>query len=535
MRVWHTRTVVAGALTLVVTGCTGVSPQEGAAPSLDSLTTRAERSGYEETSTYDDVMAFLERVDAASSRMHLTTFGYTLEGRALPLVVVGGVPDASPESVRAADAVRIYIQGNIHAGEVEGKEALQALLRDLAGGAHAAWDQSLVLLIAPIYNADGNERVLLTNRRLQNGPTGGMGQRPNAQGFDLNRDHMKLESPEARSLVRTITAYDPHVLLDLHTTNGTHHGYHLTYAPPLHPNTPEPVAGLLRGQLLPAVTERLKATDGWDCYYYGNVPPEASGRERGWYTFDHRPRFGNNYAGLRNRLGILSEAYAYLSFEDRIAATSRFVEEVVDWVAAHADAVRRVVTEADAEPIVGTELALRADFQRSVEPVDILMGDVARERHPLTGETVYRRLDVQATESMPEFGTFAPTLTTRVPSAYYVPGDLGIVIDRLEAHGIAYTTLEGARTVAVEEFAIRSSTEAEQAFQGHRERTLEGVYRNVDRELPAGTVVVEAAQPLGRLAFTLLEPQSDDGLANWNLLDAALEGADVYPILRAVP
>ncbi len=351
-------------------------------------------------------MAFLETVASASPPIHLTTFGYTREGRALPLVVVGNVSGASADDVRAAAGIRVYIQANIHAGEVEGKEAMQALLRELAGGAHANWGESLVLLVAPIYNADGNERIVLTNRRFQNGPTGGMRQRPNAQGLDLNRDHMKLESPEARSLARMLTAYDPHALLDLHTTDGTHHGYHLTYAPPLHPNTAEPVVRLLRDELLPAVTERIASADGWD-YYYGNVPSEASGRARGWYTFDHRPRFGNNYGGLRNRVAILSEAYAYLSFEDRIAATSRFVEEILDWVAAHQQDIARVVADADAEVVVGRQLALRADFEQSGEPVDILMGDVARERHPLTGAPVLRRLDEHTTETMPEFGMFA--------------------------------------------------------------------------------------------------------------------------------
>ena len=128
-------------------------------------------------------MAFLETVASASPPIHLTTFGYTREGRALPLVVVGNVSGASADDVRAAAGIRVYIQANIHAGEVEGKEAMQALLRELAGGAHANWGESLVLLVAPIYNADGNERIVLTNRRFQNGPTGGMRQRPNAQGW----------------------------------------------------------------------------------------------------------------------------------------------------------------------------------------------------------------------------------------------------------------------------------------------------------------------------------------------------------------
>ena len=120
-----------------------------------------------------------------------------------------------------------------------------------------------------------------------------------------------------------------------------------------------------------------------------------------------------------------------------------------------------------------------------------------------------------------------------MPSTYYVPGDLAIVLDRLEAHGISYTRLDAANTISVEEFQISASTEAARQFQGHRERTLEGVYRSVERELPAGTVVVDVGQPLGRLAFSLLEPQSDDGLLNWNLLDEALADSDVYPIVRA--
>ena len=146
------------------------------------------------------------------------------------------------------------------------------LLREIVAGRHGALLDSLVLLIAPIYNADGNERIDPSNRPRQHGPVGGMGVRPNAQGLDLNRDHTKLESPEARGLARMLTEYDPHVVIDLHTTNGTYHGYHLTYAPPLHPNTPAEIDRMLRREWLPAVTRRRGGRTGWLLYYYGNVP-----------------------------------------------------------------------------------------------------------------------------------------------------------------------------------------------------------------------------------------------------------------------
>src|SRR5262249_50217323 len=89
--------------------------------------TRAERTNYIETSRYDDVVTFLNTVAKGSPVLHNTTFGYTFEGRPLPLSVVGRIPNSTPRAVRASGKLRVYIQANIHAGEVEGKEALQAL------------------------------------------------------------------------------------------------------------------------------------------------------------------------------------------------------------------------------------------------------------------------------------------------------------------------------------------------------------------------------------------------------------------------
>jgi hypothetical protein len=94
------------------------------------------------------------------------------------------------------------------------------------------------------------------------------------------------------------------------------------------------------------------------------------------------------------------------------------------------------------------------------------------------------------------------------------------------------TPLKAAQTVPVEEFAITSTATARE-FQGHQERTVEGAWAETTRELPAGTLRVDMRQPLARLAFYLLEPRSDDGLLDWNILDEAL-GPDptVYPIVR---
>ena len=491
--------------------------------------TAPERTDHRETTRHADALRFMETIAARSPIVQLDTFGYSMEGRPLVLAVVSARQEFTPAQVRGSGKTVIYVQGNIHAGEVEGKESALMLLRELAQGQHAALLDSLILLIAPIYNADGNERVLLTNRPLQHGPVGGMGQRPNAQGLDLNRDHMKLETPEARSLVRMLNRYDPHVGIDLHTTNGTRHAYHLTYSPPLHPNTDSSLIRVLRNDWFPEITRQVRAKHGWHYYYYGNVGGE--GEDRGWYTFDHRPRFNNNYLGLRNRFALLSEAYSYATFPDRILATTRFLAEALAFAHAHASELRATVAAADAAPMIGQQLAVRATFERAAQPVEILMGAVVEERHPLTGAVMLRRTDVVTPTRMNEYGTFRGTVFERVPSAYVVPAEEREVIDLLRAHGVLLDTVAAARTVDGERFRIENTSVAEREFQGHRERTVEGGWERARLDLSPGDVIVRVDQPLGRIVFMLLEPRSDESVTTWNFLDERIEEGR-FPVER---
>ena len=160
------------------------------------------------------------------------------------------------------------------------------------------------------------------------------------------------------------------------------------------------------------------------------------------------------------------------------------------------------------------------------------MGAVDTVYHPYTGEVMLRRRDVSVPERMPEFISFDAAETEVVPEAWLIPADLPGVAERLAAHGLVVERVPAGR-IQVEEFRIDSTRAAAQPFQNHRERRVWGRWTAASRDIPAGTLRVSARQPLGRLAFTLLEPVSDDGFAAWNVLDQALErNGAVYPILR---
>ncbi|MBP6821246.1 MAG: M14 family metallopeptidase [Acidobacteria bacterium] len=520
---------------------------------------RAELSNYEETSRYEDVLRFIAELQKTTDKLRVETFGKTEEGRELPLMIFANPPISQPREARASGKPVIFIQANIHAGEVEGKEAMLHLSRRIVAGDLRTLLDKLVILVAPIYNADGNEKIDVKNRTAQNGPIGGVGTRENAKGMDLNRDYMKLESPEANALVGLMNRWDPHLTVDLHTTNGSYHGYHLTYSPTLNPNADARLIAFGRNKMLPAITRTLLRQHKFRIYYYGNFATkermnreldnfeiQRSGRAaqpadkpetKIWRTFDHRPMFGNNYVGLRNRLTILSEAYSYLDFKGRIAVTEAFVEEIFKYSALHAAEITALIKRVDEDAVRGKLPAKGVAFEIKPlgKPVSILVGEVKKVKNPKSGKDMTAMIEDKFTPTpMPDYGLFAATKSNEVPRAYIFKNEAGLktIIAKLQAHGINIEELTEPLNTDAESFVIDSVNKAARAFQGHAEVKLKGHAQKETISFPAGSILVRTTQPLASLIFYLLEAESDDGFVRWNFLDAYLEKGKTYPIYK---
>jgi hypothetical protein len=519
-----------------------------------TLLSRAEQSGYQETSRYDDVTAFLASLARQTPRVHVEMFGKSEEGLDLPLVVVGD-PPVSASQAAATGLPVVLVMANIHAGEVEGKEAVLHLARRLTTSDLQPLLRSATWLFVPIYNADGNEKISLDNRSEQYGPIGGVGTRENARGLDLNRDFMKLESSEARALVALFTRWNPDVIVDLHTTNGSYHGYHLTYAPPLNPNTDARISQFTRERLLPSVREamasrhRMRVFDYGNFAHVGSLDEELEGfaagdtKPKAWRTFDHRPRFGTNYVGLRNRIAILSEAYSYLDFKGRVAATEAVAEEIMRIVAANAADIRTLTSAAEAglsEPGALSENGVSFALRPLPKPMDILVGAVGTTVNPRSGKPMTTMdANVAIPTTMTVYDGFEIRSTRRVPREYIVPivpnGVHETVERKLREHGILVERSATPARRRVEQFRIAQLRHADRTFQGHHETSVTGRFEQREVEIPEGSLVVGTKQPLGRLVFYLLEPESDDGLTTWNVLDAALAEGGTHPVLKGIP
>lgn len=490
--------------------------------------TRAERTDYAETSHYEDVIQFLDALKLKASDLRVSLIGESFEKRKIPLAMIAWPPVNSPEEAKRSGKPVIYIQGNIHAGEIEGKEASMMFLRRLcqeANGfrskkkaAHTLVDKA-IFLVNPIYNADGNEKwgPVERNRPEQDGPAQ-VGLRPNGQGLDLNRDCIKVESPEMSAALQSIyTKWDPDVVMDLHTTDGTRHGFELTYAPPTHPNTDPEVMRIAREMLLPTVRKEFSNQFHQELFDYGNGV-RSSGAWR-WETFGFEGRYVTNYAGLRNRIGILSEATTFIPFKDRVVVTERFVTLTSEFVASHAGQIVRASRAADRRmnewSTKHPQLGVRFEMARSrTEEVPIERAPGKKEKRP----------DALDKISMDIYDRWSTTKTAEFPSGYLLPASGSKVVAKLRQHGIAVTVLQVDWTGQVSEFTADAVRVPAGAFQGHRLVRVDGTFSKATRSFSAGTYWISTAQPLGALIFNILEPESTDGAFTWGMFDVPKVG-----------
>ena len=505
--------------------------------------TVVESTDYARTSLFPEVVDFVYEVARTSDLVSIATLATTAEGRAVPLVILSKERVRTPSELRATGKPAVLVMANIHAGEIEGKEACQILIREIASGRETSLLDHQVILVIPIFNADGNDK--LGHNRHDKGPELA-GVRHNGQFLDLNRDYTKLESPEVRGLVRLFSTWDPVLFVDMHTTNGSYHREPVSYTTCANANAPKPLVDFMWNTLFPAVAARMKAASGVDGLPYGEFVDGAH-PEKGWINEAIEPRYGTNYVGLRNRLSILDENYSYADFKTRVQASLAFIRAVLLFTNANAGEIAALVKRADADTAssyAGQSFAAEAEparfgdvtvkgFEFTVEP----LSPEERVKYPWMNGVRVKPTEVTRDYTVPYLARPVATKSVTLPAGYVVLPGQDEVVANLQAHGIVVQRLARGCRVAAERWAIERVEPAKTLFQGHVLLSLPGRYVREDADVPAGAAFVDMHQPLARLVPVLLEPASPDGLAAWGFLDRSIvrqwsnEPAP-YPVLR---
>jgi len=510
-----------------------------------NLLTVAERSDFTSTSTSPEVNEFLSELAAHSSLCRVETLAMSVSGKPVPLLVIADPMPASPAGMKDDERIVVYIQANIHAGEVEGKEASLMLARDLIAEKGHPWLNDMVVLICPNLNPDGNDPISTMNRTNQNGPINGVGVRYNGQYLDLNRDAMKLETPEMKGVVKNVlNRWDPAVIVDCHTTNGSYHEEPVTFTWMMNPNGDTALIQHMRDSVMPAISSVLQVRHGIENCFYGEFV-DMKYPELGWEAYGAEPRYFVNYAGIRNRFAILNENYVYADYKTRVLGCHKLLLSILEYASLHGDELKEIIFHADQSAITrGTDPSVRDSFALAYKgrptptPVTINAFEVEE-----TGDTLfwnkYRKTDRKIKVTVPYLAEYYPTECIKFPYAYLLKVTDPVYLDFLGQHGIRVEKLTSELEIEAEAFRINAIIPARRLHQGHYTNTVKGTWQKEKIRFPAGSWVVRTAQPLANLAVYLLEPQTDDGMAVWNLFDRYLvpqwgPGYYTWPVYRVV-
>ncbi len=512
-----------------------LTPTGAAASRGGQWITVAEDSDFEATASYEDTLTWIGWLADAHDTVDLQSFGRSGQGRELPLLVISSDQAFDPDAARDTGKPIVALQCGIHSGEIAGKDATLILLRELlVEGRHPGVLEGLILLVVPIYNVDGHERVG-HSRINQDGPVRGMGFRTTARGLDLNRDYMKLDSEEAQALVGSlVTRWDPHLLLDLHTTDGADHRIQVSYSVSQGPLADPDVAVWALAAAERVAARMEEAGRPVAPYVFGVDRKAPQDGFRGGFT---APRFSTSYMALRGRASVLVEAHSLKPYVTRVHSVRDYVAHwLTDLAAAPAplveacaDADRRVVegmAAADVRPAVPVRLArgegVRPFVFRSYA-FEVVDGEAGGAPHVVYSDDP---LDIEA----PLRDRVEVELAIEAPRGYLIPPEYGELARRLALHGLRLERLAAGAQVDVEMVRLDQVEFAADPYQGRHRVDLQAwtVEAQAGRPFPEGSYWLPLDQPQARIAVHLLEPTAPDSFFAWGFLSGAMERKEYF-------
>jgi len=502
-----------------------------------------EQSGGKRTPRYHETMDYCQKLAEASDLVHLTSFGTSPQGRKLPLLIVDRDGLQDPEAIKSAGRLILLIQACIHPGESEGKDAGMMLIRDLimrdegrrtrneelSGIRHPASGgllENVSILFIPIFNVDGHERFGPYNRINQNGPEE-MGWRVTATNLNLNRDFLKADAPEMQAWLKFYNRWLPDFFIDIHTTDGADYQYVLTYMMETLGQMDPGLTKWCDEVFLPEWTGKLNAT-GYPVFPYV--------RFRRW----HDPKSGlirdvappmlsQGYVALRNRPGLLIETHMLKPYNQRVEATYECLVYALEILNRQAKKLQSLLIRAD--DYVQSHEFQNASFPLQFETslsdssfVNFKGVEYEEIRSDLTGGVWFKYSSTPATFHLPVFSRAIPTETVKLPLSYIIPAEWSVVVERLNLHGIRMNRLEKDSVITVTSYKIKNPRWRPGPYEGrHRLSRINYDTYEENRFFPAGSVIIETAQPAARVIAQLLEPKGDGSLLSWGFFDPVFE------------
>lgn len=494
--------------------------------------TLAEQTDYRKSWNYADTVSFAQKLDKASDKILYKSFGKSGEGRELPLLIAADGKTFTPEQAKKSGKAVILIQAGIHSGEIDGKDAGFALLRDIAiTKSRGALLKDAILLFVPIYNVDGHEMSSPYNRINQNGPDE-MGWRATSAGLNLNRDYMKADAPETRAFLKLWNEWQPDFFFDLHVTDGADFQYNVTYEYAHFSEVSPFIKNWMDAHFDGKIVGEVEKEGNLLTHYL-----EFGGREvtSGIYTFIATPRFATGYAALRNRPGLLVETHSLKPYKSRVRGTYDVLWKTIEEINKSKTSLFEANKKADEETVNrGKTFDERRQFPLQIalsdksEPFELKAVEYKLEDSQISGGKKIVYGTQPKTITVKKFDEGVVKSSVAPPLFYIVPPQWKEAIERLEAHGIRFERTKNEFMIEVESYRLSEPKWAQNSFENRLPVSYKTAPIKEVRKFPANSVLIPLDQPSANVVIHLLEPNSTDSLVSWGFFNAIFEQKEYF-------
>lgn len=479
------------------------------------LRTTAEKSRWENTGRAEEAQKLCQDFQKRfPSRVQCKSYGSTPEKRNLPYLIVGNLKDPV-----------VWVQAGIHAGEIDGKDAVFWLMRNvLEGGLKPDPFKGICMVFIPIVNVDGHERFGHWNRPNQVGPYE-MGWRTTAQNLNLNRDFLKADAMEMRHLLKLWHQVDPVLSLDLHVTDGAQFVPEVGFI--IHPHTSFGATPLHQmGQVFEtALLEKMKARGHVALPFYPSFEDEEN-PESGFSRYVSTPRFAHGYWYNNNRLGMLVETHSWKDYATRVKTHYNTVLGSLELAQKHGQEWKKAEKALDAENLAGKSVELEYKHTEKFSILEFPGYKYAKVKSVISGGNVIKYdPSTPVTWKVPYYEEIKATFTTTAPEKgyYVVPADSEWLLPKLAVHGIKYVVADPNDLVNLHSFKATKTTFSPNSFEGRQTLIVEGDWKPDTVELPDNTIFIPINQPSGRLVLQMFEPKGKDSFLSWGFFNKAFE------------
>lgn len=488
------------------------------------LTTRYEKSGFTETATYEEGLAFYRALDKMYEEVTILEHGQTDIGIPLHVVLINTGDEKTPETIQSSGKAIWLINNAIHPGEPDGVSASQMFTRDLMQNKkkyRKALDK-VVIAIIPFYNIGGVLNRNSGTRVNQNGPQE-YGFRGNSRHYDLNRDFIKSDTRNSRSFQQIFQLYDPDLFLDTHVSNGSDYQHIMT----LDYSQKDKMGGKLGKYIddvwMPDTYAGMKKR-GFDAIPYVN----AWGRtpDKGWPQFMDWPRYSTGYTALFHTMGFMSETHMLKSYQQRVESTYALMETMLDFldrkgeelVALREETKQTIANQSEFEISWSVDTSQYTPLEFSgYEPtyVESAVSDLKRLKYdrnqPFTREVKY-------------MDDYLADKVITVPKYYVIPQQWRNVIELLRINQIEMSQLSSDSTISVEAYMISDYQTINNPYEGHyKHYDVKVTPSRLTIKFRKGDYLVPVNQWRNRYIVETLEPEAPDSFFAWNFFDALLQ------------